>query len=59
MKVVTGKSILKGIAIGRLKIYRREIGQASRTSTLTPEEEFARFQSAQRAAQELLGALYE
>ena len=59
MKVVTGKSILKGIAIGRLKIYCREIGQASRTSTLTPEEEFVRFQSAQRAAQEQLGALYE
>ena len=59
MKVATGKSILKGIAIGKLKIYRKEAAQTSRTSTLTPEEEYARFQAAQKAAQEQLGELYE
>ena len=50
MKVATGTSILKGIAIGKLKIYRKEAAQTSRASSLTPEDEFARFQAAQKAA---------
>ena len=59
MKVATGTSILKGIAIGKLKIYRKEAAQTSRISSLTPEDEFARFQAAQKAAQDQLGQLYE
>ena len=33
--------------------------ETSRTSSLAPEEEYARFQAAQKAAQEQLGQLYE
>ena len=59
MKVATGTSILKGIAIGKLKLYRKEAVETGRASLLTPEEEYARFQAAQKAAQEQLGQLYE
>lgn len=59
MNVTTGTSIFKGIAIGRLRICRKETAEASPTSTLTPQAEFARFQTAQKAAQEQLGQLYE
>ena len=59
MKVATGTSILKGIAIGKLKLYRKEAVETGRASSLTPEEEHARFQAAQKAAQEQLGQLYE
>ena len=59
MKVATGKSILKGIAIGKLKIYRKEAAETSRLSNLTPQEEYARFQAAQKTAQEQLEQLYE
>ena len=59
MKVATGTSILRGIAIGRLKLHRKEAVETSRTSSLAPEEEYARFQAAQKAAQEQLGQLYE
>ena len=57
MKVATGKSILKGIAIGKLKIYRKEAAETSRLSNLTPQEEYARFQAAQKTAQEQLEQL--
>ena len=59
MKVATGTSILRGIAIGRLKLHRKEAVETGRASSLTPEEEYARFQAAQKAAQEQLGQLYE
>ena len=59
MKVATGTSILKGIAIGKLKLYRKEAVETSRASSLAPEEEYAHFQAAQKAAQEQLGQLYE
>ena len=59
MKVATGTSILKGIAIGKLRLYRKEAVETGRASSLTPEEEYARFQAAQKAAQEQLGQLYE
>ena len=59
MKVATGKSILKGIAIGPLRIYRKKAAEARRASVLSPAEELARFESARREAQEQLGALYD
>ena len=59
MQVATGKSILNGIAIGPLRIYKKAETQTTVTSTLTPEEEYARFDAARPKAQEQLGALYE
>ena len=36
MKVATGTSILRGIAIGRLKLHRKEAVETSRASSLAP-----------------------
>ena len=58
MKVATGTSLLQGIAIGKLKVCRREAAEPGRISALTPEEEYARFQAARRTAQEQLSELY-
>ncbi len=59
MQVATGKSILNGIAIGPLRIYKKAETQTAVTSGLTPEEEYARFEAARVKAQEQLGGLYE
>ena len=59
MEVATGKSILNGIAIGRLKLYRKEGAASSASAALTPQEEWKRFEAARIQAQEQLVALYE
>lgn len=59
MQVATGKSILNGIAIGPLRIYKKEETETTVTSGLTPEEEYARFEAARVKAQEQLGELYD
>jgi len=59
MQVVTGKSILNGIAIGPLHIHKKSEVQAAVTSTLTPDEERIRFDTAKCKAQEQLSRLYE
>ena len=56
MQVATGKSILNGIAIGPLRIYKKAEAQTTVSSTLTPEEEYARFDAARVKAQEQLGS---
>ncbi len=59
MQVLTGKSILNGIAIGPVRIYRRARQEISAVSALTKEQEWNRFDTAQSKAQEQLAALYE
>lgn len=59
MQVATEKSILNGIAIGPLRVYKKAETQTSQTSNLTPAEEWERFQSACGRAKEQLAALYE
>ncbi|MCI8398830.1 MAG: phosphoenolpyruvate--protein phosphotransferase [Oscillibacter sp.] len=59
MQVATGKSILNGIAIGPLRIYKKEETETTVTSGLTPEEEYTRFEAARVKAQEQLGELYD
>lgn len=59
MQVATGKSILNGIAIGPLRIYKKTEAQTSQTSTLTPAEEWERFQAACARAKEQLSGLYD
>lgn len=59
MEVATGKSILNGIAIGKLKIYRKETAFSPASAALTPQEEWERFESACIQAQKQLSALYE
>ena len=59
MQVATGKSILNGIAIGPLRIYKRAEAQTNQASTLTPAEEWERFQTACTKAREQLAGLYD
>ena len=59
MQVATGKSILNGIAIGPLRIYRKAEVKTTAVSALTPEAEWERFDAARLKAQEQLGALYD
>ncbi len=58
MQVATGKSILNSIAIGPLRLYRKVRAQPAMASSLTPKEEWARFEAARLTAQEQLAALY-
>ena len=59
MKVATGKSILNGIAIGKIHFYHKRAMDAPAASSRTPEEERERFDQARVQAQEQLHALYE
>ena len=59
MQVATGKSILNGIAIGPLRIYKKAEAQTNQTSALTPAEEWERFQSACTKAKEQLADIYD
>lgn len=59
MQVATGKSILNGITIGPIRIYKKAETQTSQTSALTPEEDWSRFEAARIKAQEQLAALYD
>ena len=59
MQVATGKSILNGIAIGPLRVYRKAEVRTSQVSGLTPAQEWARFEAACGRAREQLAALYE
>lgn len=59
MQVATGKSILNGIAIGPLRIYKKQEVKAAVTSRLTPGEEYTRFNAARVKAQEQLAGIYD
>lgn len=59
MEVATGKSILNGIAIGKLRIYRKEAAASEAGAPASPEAEWERFEQARVQAQEQLAALYE
>ena len=59
MQTAAGNSIVNGIAIGPLRIYRRTEPRISAVSALFPGEEGDRFETARRRAQEQLAALYE
>lgn len=58
MQVAAGKSILNGIAIGPLRIYKKRETKITAASLLTPEEEYARFDAARVKAREQLAGLY-
>lgn len=59
MQVATGKSILNGIAIGKLRVHESGGSEIVMASNLTAPEEWERFQEAVSKAQEQLGALYD
>ena len=59
MQVGTGRSILNGIAIGKLKIYKKKDTVISTAEIADTAAEVARFEAAQQKAIEQQTALYE
>lgn len=59
MKVYQGKSVLNGIAIGKICLYKRDQQQVVRCKVQDIEGEIRRFQEAKDTAISQLGALYE
>ncbi len=59
MQVGTGKSVLNGIAIGKLKIYKKKDTAISTAPVADTAAELARFEAAQQKAIEQQTALYE
>ena len=59
MQVGTGKSILNGIAIGKLKIYKKKDTVISAAEVADTAAEEARFEDARAKAIEQQTALYE
>jgi len=59
MQVVTGRSILNGIAIGPIRIYRKAGRERATVSPLTRDQEWERFESARSRAKGQLALLYE
>lgn len=59
MEVATGKSILKGIAIGRMQVLKKAEDAIQKDSALSQPEEWKRFQSAVEKAQAQLRDLYD
>ncbi len=59
MQVSTGKSILNGIAIGKLKVYKKKDTTISKAPIVDTAAEIARFENAQAKAIEQQTALYE
>ncbi len=59
MKKYTGKSVLKGIAVGRIYWYRKQSCEVIKTKISDCEAEIKRFEDAVEAAKEQLTVLYE
>ncbi|MDD6072454.1 MAG: phosphoenolpyruvate--protein phosphotransferase [Clostridiales bacterium] len=59
MEQFKGKSILKGIAIGRILFYSKNQQQVKREKIADVEQETARYDKAKAVAIEQLGALYD
>lgn len=59
MQKWTGKSVFGGIAIGRMKVYKKDDAKVVRKHIENVEEEMKRFTCARDSAVEQLGRLYE
>ncbi len=59
MKKYSGKSVLKGIAVGRIYWYRKQSYEVIQTRIADSIRETERFENAVEAAKEQLSALYE
>lgn len=59
MKVLNGKSVFGGIAIGKISIYEKGDNQVKRTKITDVAAEVMRFERARNKAKEQLGVLYE
>lgn len=59
MKKYTGKSVLKGIAVGRIYWYKKQNYEVTKTEVSDSKNEIRRFENAVEKAKEQLSALYE
>ncbi|MFR8247774.1 MAG: phosphoenolpyruvate-utilizing N-terminal domain-containing protein [Lachnospiraceae bacterium] len=59
MQVYSGKSVFRGIAIGKISVYRKNEQQVKRVQTEDSDGEWARYQAAREASIEQLGELYD
>lgn len=59
MKVIQGKGVSGGIALGRIRLYRRDELSVMQENIDDPEEELRRFETAKQTAISQLDALYE
>ena len=59
MQIFEGKSVLGGIAMGRIRVYKKDAQQVKRVRIEDAESEVARFQGAREQAIRQLGDLYE
>ena len=59
MQVYHGKSVFGGVAVGKIRVYRKEEKQVRRRSVEDPEKEIARFHDALEEAMEQLAGLYD
>lgn len=59
MLTYRGKSVYRGIAIGKIRLYRKRPQTVKRTHVADCEKEVARFESARESAAQQLRALFE
>ena len=59
MQTYNGKSVLGGIAIGKIRVYKKDQQQVRRTKVEDVEAELKRYRAAKETAVEQLGQLYE
>ncbi len=59
MRTYDGKSVCSGIAIGKIRVYKKDVQQVKRTKAKEPESELARFASAKEEAVRQLKCLYD
>ena len=59
MQVYSGKSVFRGIAIGKISVYRKNEQQVKRVRTEDTKVELARYEAAKAAAIEQLQELYQ
>lgn len=59
MRVLEGKSVFGGIAIGKIAVFQKKDSSVKRFSVTNQKEEIKRFEEAKEQAKEELAALYE
>ena len=59
MQIYQGKSVFSGIAIGKIRVYKKNERQVKRVKVENPDAEMARFEEAKAKGIAQLGVLYE
>lgn len=59
MRIYNGKSVFNGIAIGKIRVYKKDVRQVKRTKVTDMEAELSRFASAKEEAVRQLQGLYD